>query len=127
MGTKTSGNKQATGKAVKYGSQLASRTRKAILNTFDCIEKDGRLISEILADKFKENPLKFMELAIKAMPKDLNIDNTKGNDINRYTDAELADLIAKRARDQGQGPKKVYDGVTDAVSPDLPEAVGKDS
>ena len=52
-------------KAAQHGPELVQRTRKAVLNAFDAIEKRGKVISEILADTFEENPIKFMELASK--------------------------------------------------------------
>jgi len=102
-GNSNSGNREAQGKAVKYGGQLAQRARKAILNTFDCIERgygdnQPRIISEILADAFIANPLKFLDTASKLMPKDINLEVLNIAQANAMTDAELADLIAERAR-----------------------------
>lgn len=69
-------NPRATGKKAKHGENLIQRTRAAILNALDAVDKRGKLISEILADEFEKNPLKFMELASKACPKEQAIEHS---------------------------------------------------
>lgn len=64
-------NSEATGKKAGHGPELIQRTRKAVLSTFDAIDKRGKVISEILADEFEKNPIKFMELASKLMPREI--------------------------------------------------------
>ena len=98
MSKKSPGNRQATGKAIKRGAQIAARTRGAILNAFDAVEQRGRVISEILADSFIENPLKFLDTAAKYVPKDINLTNNIKKDSKDYTDDELQEMIAERAR-----------------------------
>lgn len=84
-------NYNATGKKARGAQELTVRWRKAVLNTFDCVEKQGKLISEILAEEFKKNPIKFMELASKGIIKEATSDVTlyRASDL---TDDELADI-----------------------------------
>ena len=49
---------------------LVTRTRKGILGAFDVVESRGKLISEVLADAFMDNPLKFLDTASKYLPND---------------------------------------------------------
>ena len=67
-------NHQATGKKAKRGAEMVQRFRALVLNTFDAVEKRGRVLSDILADEFEKNPLKFMEMASKFLPKQLDIE-----------------------------------------------------
>jgi hypothetical protein len=91
--------KNPVGKAAKHGQELAQRTRKGILNAFDCVEtKHKKLLSEVLADAFLENPLKFLDTASKFIPKQVDIDVSHTKTANTMTDDELADIIATRAR-----------------------------
>lgn len=101
------GNKVATGSVAKKGTHLVARTRGAILNAFDVAESRGRLLSEILADAFIENPLRFMDTAAKFIPKDidLNVNHTKS--AVQLTDEELADIIATRARERLEAAKEI--------------------
>lgn len=101
-----SGNKNATGKAVKYGSEMAQRIRKAILNAFDACERDGVLISEVLAEKLKDNPLKFLEVAARYTPRDINIESTINKKASELTTEELQELVADHARKQREALKK---------------------
>lgn len=57
-------------KTAKHGIELAQRSRAAVLNALGVVEKRGTLISELLANEFEANPIRFMELAAKLMPKD---------------------------------------------------------
>jgi len=59
-------------KAAKRGEELVQRTRACILNALDAVENRGKVISEVLADEFENNPIKFMELASKFMPKEVS-------------------------------------------------------
>lgn len=70
-------NHKATGKKTKKGPELAQRCRTAILNAFDAVERDGKLISEVLAQEFQANPIKFMELASKYIPKQIEAEVEK--------------------------------------------------
>lgn len=88
-------NHEATGKKPKKGPELVQRCRAAILNALDVVESEGETISALLAKEFKANPLKFMELASKFAPKDLNIDlNDNRDNADQFTDSELADIAA---------------------------------
>ena len=90
-------NHSATGKKAKRGAELAQRARAAILNALDVVEKDGKLISEILAEEFKNNPIKFMELASKFTPKDINAEVSHVIEAKELTDDELADIATGRS------------------------------
>ena len=83
-------NNRATGKKAAHGEELAQRTRKALLNTFKAVEKRGKLISEILADEFEENPIKFMELASKLIPRELN-GNVNHDHNHKHTHESVSD------------------------------------
>ena len=85
-------NHQATGKKAKRGPELAQRCRAAVLNAFDAFEKKGKLISEVLADEFEKNPLKFMELASKYCPRDIEATIEYTLTAAEVTDDELADI-----------------------------------
>lgn len=84
----------AQGKRAGHGPELVQRTRKAVLNTFKAVEKRGKVISEILADEFEKNPIKFMELAAKLMPKEISGEVTHIVDAKRLSDDELANIAA---------------------------------
>lgn len=98
MGNSNSGNKLATGSTAKHGAALVSRVRGNILRAFDLSDQRGRPLSEIIYDELQANPLKVLEIAIKAMPKEASIDVSHKADADKLSDAELADIIAKRAR-----------------------------
>ena len=85
------------GKKAKGAAQLTQRWRTAVLGCFDCVEKDGKLISEILAEEFIKNPMKFMELASKGIIKESTADVTlyRASDL---TDDELADIATGRSK-----------------------------
>ena len=80
------------GKAAGHGPELVQRTRKAVLNTFDAIEKEGKKISDILAKEFEKNPIKFMELAAKLMPKEISGEFNHTHTADKLTDDQLADI-----------------------------------
>ena len=102
-------NHNATGKKAKHGAQLGARWRAAILNTFDAVEKEGKLISEILAEEFKKNPIKFMELASKGIPKEIEGSFDHVLRAENLTDDQLADIAAGRSSgtDKAQTSQKV--------------------
>ena len=92
---------RAQGKKSAYGPELVQRSRAAVINALDVVEKKGKLISELLAEEFEKNPIKFMELAAKFCPRDLNIDG----EIRHYdqlTDEQLDAEIAKRMQEREQ-------------------------
>jgi len=90
-------NHQATGKKSKHGAELVQRSRAAILNALDVVETKGKTISQLLAAEFIENPIRFMELASKFAPKELDVSvNPKSPD--QMTDAELYELIEESRR-----------------------------
>ena len=80
-------------KGVKHGEELVQRTRKAVLNAFDALDKRSKVLSEILCDELEKNPIKFMELAAKLIPKELHVETTGGKRANELTTAELEQRI----------------------------------
>ena len=80
------------GKGAKHGENLVQRVRAGILNALDCVEQRGKKISEILAEEFEKNPIKFMELAIKAMPKEISGEINHVHTAKSLTDDDLADI-----------------------------------
>ena len=63
-------------KRAKKGPELAQRVRTSLLNALDVMDKRGKPISELLADELEENPIRFMELASKYCPKEVEADVT---------------------------------------------------
>ena len=81
-----------TGKNGKKGAELVQRVRGAVLNAFDCVEKGTpsrkpMVLSEILADAFLENPLKFLDTASKFTPKDINAEIINTIDVSKLNDS----------------------------------------
>lgn len=116
LGRPNKGNTKATGKKARYGEELVQRSRKSILNALDVVEKKGKLISEILAEAFIANPIKFMELASKFAPKDINVEG-KVKHAHEFTELERAariDAILDAARNRGTG--QIIDGELDATA-----------
>lgn len=90
-------NHNANGKSVKGGHELAQRTRGAILNAFGAVETQGKVVSEVLAEAFLANPIRFMDMAAKYIPKDINMEVTKVA-AHALSDEELEQIIGERAR-----------------------------
>lgn len=99
------------GKGVKHGENLVQRTRAAILNTFDAVESKGRKLSAILAEEFERNPLKFMEVAIKAMPKEVTGEVNHNHRAADLTDDQLANIAtgsSKGTASEAESAKSVH-------------------
>lgn len=95
-------NKSATGKKSKRGPEIVQRVRGAILGAFDAVEKEGRLISEILAEKFKEDPMRFMDMASKYCPKDVDLHVHEATNARELTEQELDERIAAALAARGE-------------------------
>ena len=80
-------------KGVKHGEELVQRTRAAVINAFDALDKRGKVLSEILCDELENNPIKFMELAAKLMPKELHVETSHGKPANELTTEQLEQRI----------------------------------
>ena len=118
MGNKNSGG---NGQTAKHGVNLTARTRGSILNALDVVDADAKAklnkpVSQILADEFKNNPLKFMDMAAKYIVKDVNIDMVSKADADKLSDTELADIIAKRARARHEANTEILPAQAD-ISP----------
>ena len=106
------GNKQATGKKPKHGPELVQRVRGAVLSAFDSVEKEGKLISEILAEKFKEDPLRFMDMVSKYCPREVAMElEANINHSSEMSENELEHIaagssagIAAKAKKPAQSP-----------------------
>lgn len=103
MGTKTSGNRQAVGKAHKRGAELVQGARAMILRAFDIVDersgtKGHETPAQKLADAFENNPLKFLDTASKFIPKDIQILDKSSKNPDDYTDDELLEIVAAKAR-----------------------------
>ena len=106
-GTKTSGNKQAQGQSARKGASLTARARGLLLSAMDIVDTDPtKPLSELLADQAKKNPMRFMDLVSKYIIKDVQIEHQTSNS-NDLTDDELADIIARKARDAASRPVDV--------------------
>jgi len=102
-------NHNATGKKSRRGEELIQRARSAVLNAMDATENRGRRLSEILADELEKNPIKFMELASKLMPKE--IDNTHHiGGINELSIAELDQRIENIRKAIGSAEADINSG-----------------
>lgn len=104
-------NHKATGKTAKRGSELVQRCRAAVLNALDVVEQEGKTISELLAKEFESNPIKFMELASKFCPKDIQAEITHTVNANQLTDDELASIAtgsSKRASKAKDSEKQLH-------------------
>ena len=82
------------------GAELVVRIRKHIWSAFDIVDKDAELTGElginaILAREFKANPLKFIDIAAKFTPKDINAEIIRTIDVNKLSDSELAEIVLK--------------------------------
>lgn len=106
------GNKKATGKKPKYARDLVQRIRYALLAAMDILEAKGKPIKELLAQELEANPAKFIELASKYCPKDLNIEiDDLRNNADQFSDGELADIAAgssNRAAETKTGKTQVH-------------------
>lgn len=109
------GNRQATGGAAKKGEHLVVRTRGAILNAFNAVENRGKVLSEILADAFEANPLRFLDTAAKFIPKDVNLTTSTGKPAD-MTDDELQEVIAERAKARREEIRKELENQQDTLS-----------
>ena len=100
-------NHKATGKKAKRGAELAQRIRAGILNAMDCVEdKKGKLISEILAEELINNPIKFLELASKYVPKELEMELTETvYVINANPEKTVDEWISKSSGNHNQDHK----------------------
>lgn len=87
-------NRNPNPKRAKKGPELVQRVRAAILGAFDAVEREGRLISEVLAEKFKDDPLRFMDMASKYCPKDVDLHVDRATSAADLTEQELDELIA---------------------------------
>ena len=85
-------NRNPQPKRAKHGEELVQRTRKAVLNAFEALDQRGRKISEILADEAEKNPIKFMELASKLIPKEFT-GNVKHDHQHKHTHESVSDTV----------------------------------
>jgi hypothetical protein len=89
-------NHKATGKKSKHGPELAQRCRAAVLGAFRVFEKNsGKLISEVLAEELQNNPIKFMELASKFIPKEIDAEISHTLKAEEMTVEDLDERIAR--------------------------------
>ena len=103
MGNKASGNKQAQGAAAKKGAHLVVSARSMILRAFDIVDeraktKGHETPAQKLADAFENNPLKFLDTASKFIPKDIQLTDKSSKNPDDYTDDELLEIVAAKAR-----------------------------
>ena len=91
-------NFNAKGKRAAKGPEMVQRCRAAVLNAFDAVESRGKVLSEILADEFEKNPIKFLDAASKWAPKEIQAEVNHITSASDLTDDELAD-IATGSRD----------------------------
>ncbi len=102
-------------KRARRGPELAQRIRAGILNAFDCVERtQGRLISEILAEEFMKDPMRFIQIAAKYVPKEHHGEVVTTTKTALMTDAELTaeaerireEIARLQARDSGGTAEK---------------------
>lgn len=79
--------------------EIVNRVRAALNKAFDHAEqKAGKSIPDILSDEFLANPLKFLEVTAKFLPKDVMINVESRQPSQRMSDDELADIVSSRAK-----------------------------
>lgn len=106
-------NKNPTPKPAKHAQHLAAKTRGAILRAFDAVDNRGKVMSECLADAFLENPIRFMDMAAKYIPKDINMEVTKTLKANQISDDDLADIVGERAKAKREALDAEYHDITE--------------
>ena len=107
-------------KVPKHGKELAQRARAGILNAFGAVEKRGVKISDALADAFLADPLKFMDMAAKYVPKSVDQPLQHVTNAIQLSDEQLLRIIDSRK----QGEKQIDCQV---IEPDMAQLVKKDS
>ena len=87
------------------------KARKAISRAIDRMKSGQKVGLEALADKIclalEENSVKTLKDLAPLFPKDLYVDTTINTSADKLSDAELAEVVAKRARalrDQDKSP-----------------------
>jgi len=95
----SSGNDRATGKKAKHGPELVQRIRGAVLSAFDAVEKEGKLLSQILAEKLKEDPMRFIDMVSKYCPREVAMDLEANvtHHTEELSEAELERIAAGRS------------------------------
>ena len=113
-------NRNPVPKQAKHGKELVQRARAVILNAFGALEKRGVVLSEVMADAFMADPLKYMDTAAKYLPK--GPDNPAQHITNaiQLTDEQLIQIIQARQDGESRAKEKV-------IEPDLAQLVKKDT
>lgn len=94
------GNLRATGKTSVKGSELVYTGRAMLLRSLDIFEERAKITpAEHLSIQFEENPLRFMEIYAKFMPKEVAVTTRKGS-AEDYSTAELQDLLREHVAKQ---------------------------
>lgn len=93
-------NSGGNGKTARRGHELVQRTRAAILNAMDVLDKGTEPLSVLLAKAATEQPMRFLDMAAKHCPKDIDLNIISDLKAENMTDNELADIIATRARER---------------------------
>ena len=101
--------KPPQGQVAKHGRGLTAKTRAAILKAFDILDDESqgyKTIPVLLAAASQKDVFRFMDVAAKYIIKDVNTDSDSLQDASKLTDGELADIIAKRARERLEALQK---------------------
>lgn len=86
------------GKSAAKGPELASRLRSALLGALDLVAEEGKTVAQMLAEKLAEDPFKFMEIAAKYVPRQIEAEVAYTLKASDLTDDELADIAATRRK-----------------------------
>jgi len=96
------GNTYALDSPRKRGKSIVNRARTAILGCFEVVNDSDKPMKEVLAEAFTDDPIKFMTMAAKYIPKDINVDIQHSMNPLQLTDEQLQEIIDSR--------RKVIDG-----------------
>ena len=82
----------ATGKTAKKGREIAGSCRANLLKALQVLEDRGKPVSVLLADAAEKDPLKFMDLCSKFIPR--NIDITQNVTVEHSMESLMAQAVS---------------------------------
>ena len=84
-------NRQATGKKAKRAPELAGRIRELLLDAMDLLDNGDKTIAELLAEECRDNPVRFLELASKYVPRNIQHTGDEGGPITYEVIRDIVD------------------------------------
>lgn len=83
-------------KRARGAADIVQRVRQAVLKAMDVLHDNGQPLHVLLAAAAQDNPLKFIEVASKYIPKDIDITVNKVIAVQGMSDSELLEIIRAR-------------------------------